>query len=231
VSAEAPSFSLGAEWEGKIRVGLLSMSPVRVQPTEGDLADEIESHAADLLRRFGGVAPAQIESLAAARQLYRAFSIDPTKTRPSSEKLLRRVLQGKPLPRISNAVDLCNLIALRLMLPIGLYDSARIAGGVVLRAGDAGEVYEGIAGQRVGLEGRPALADSQGAFGNPTADSARTAVREATKSLWMTVFAPADEPAERLQRSMEQARESFERHLLPEGRSAASHIALAGYPQ
>ena len=68
MSPEAPSFSLGAEWEGKIRVGLLSMSPVRVQPTEGDLADEIESHAADLLRRFGGVAPAQIESLAAAQQ-------------------------------------------------------------------------------------------------------------------------------------------------------------------
>ena len=135
------------------------------------------------------------------------------------------------MPRISNAVDLGNLIALRLMLPIGLYDSECIDGGVVLRAGDSGEAYEGIAGQRVGLEGRPTLADRQGAFGNPTADSARTAVRDTTTSLWMTVFAPADEPAERLQRSMEQARESFETHLLPEDRSASGCISLAGYPQ
>ena len=34
--------------------------------------------------------------------------MDPTKVRPSSEALLRRVLKDKPLYRISNAVDACN---------------------------------------------------------------------------------------------------------------------------
>jgi DNA/RNA-binding domain of Phe-tRNA-synthetase-like protein len=157
--------------------------------------------------------PSAIDDLAAARELYRTFGIDPTKTRPSSEKLLRRVLQRKPLPRISSAVDLGNLLALRFLLPIGLFDTEKIDGDVELRPGRPGESYEGIAGQEVHLGGRPVLADRTGPFGNPTADSRRTAVETSTTSLWMTVFAPASLPAPRLEAQMDAAAESFARHL------------------
>lgn len=227
MSAAVPQFSIDASWAASIRVGTLYVEPVHVRPTDAALAEEIERDAAALLARFRGVAPAEIGSLAPARQLYRAFGIDPTKTRPSSEKLLRRLLQGKPLPRISNAVDLGNAIALRLMLPIGLYDADRIEGAVVLRAGHADESYEGIAGQRIGLEGRPTLADACGAFGNPTADSARTAVGKTTSALWMTLFAPAWETDARLRQSLEQARDSFVRHLVAAGRPSTCAISPA----
>lgn len=198
---------------GRVLVGSLVASPVSVAPTGDDLEREIATVAGELRERFAGRSPAEIADLAPARELYRTFGIDPTKTRPSSEKLLRRVLKEKPLPRISNAVDLGNLLALRFLLPIGLYDASRIEGEVRLRPGSVGEAYEGIAGQDVHLGGRPVLADPRGAFGNPTADSKRTAVSTSTRSVWLTVFAPASFGASRLGAHMETAAGSFARHL------------------
>jgi len=207
------ALSLAAGLAGSVRIGTLFAAPVRVTPTAGELESEIERVGAGLRERYAGRAPAEIAELGPARELYRIFGIDPTKTRPSSEKLLRRVLQDKPLPRISNAVDLGNLLALRFLLPIGLFDSAKIAGDVLLRPGAEGEAYTGIAGQDVHLGGRPVLSDSVGPFGNPTADSRRTSVDSSTHSLWMTVFAPASLPVPQLEANLRLASESCVTHL------------------
>jgi DNA/RNA-binding domain of Phe-tRNA-synthetase-like protein len=198
---------------GCLRIGTLRAAPVSVVPTTGELAREIEGIAADMRGRFSGRSPAEIAELAPARELYRAFGIDPTKMRPSSEKLLRRVLQDRPLPRISNAVDLGNLLALLFHLPIGLYDASKLDGPVEMRRGLPDESFVGIASQDVHLQGRPVLADRKGPFGNPTADSKRTAVEASTRSLWLTVFAPTSFPVSRLEAHMQTAAESFRRHL------------------
>ena len=198
---------------GRVRVVTLGARPVAVGPTGDGLRREIDGLVAELRARFSGRSPAEISEIAAARELYRTFGIDPTKTRPSSEKLLRRVLREQPLPRISNAVDLGNLFALRFLLPIGLFDAEKIDGPVELRPGLPGESYEGISSRPVHLEGRPALADDRGAFGNPTADSRRTAVEAATRSLWMTVFAPASFPVVDLEAHVRRAAEDVGRHL------------------
>jgi len=145
--------------------------------------------------------------------LYRSFGIDPTRTRPSSEALLRRVLQHKPFPEILNAVDVGNLCSVRFLLPIGLYDGDRIDGDVTLRRGRTGESYAGIRKDDVNLAGRPVLCDDRGAFGNPTSDSARTSVTETTTTLWMTVFAPRSLPVERLSDHLVLAEDLLGRHL------------------
>ena len=230
-SGELPAIALSvdAALRGKVRVGLLAAGPVRVAPTDGALEQAIEGTSAELRLRLGGRPPAAIDGLGPARELYRAFGIDPTKTRPSSEKLLRRVLKGEGLPRISNAVDLANLTAVRLLLPIGLYDASKIEGGVTLRSGRIDELYVGTAGQSVHLAGRPVLADSSGPFGNPTADSARTAVCETTRALWLTVFAPESYPPERLGEGLAEAARDLGRHLADRaGPAPAVSVALAG---
>ncbi len=207
------SLTLAEQLRGNVRVGTLSAAPVAVAAAAADLEREIECQASTLRERYSGRAPADVGDLAAARELYRAFGIDPTKTRPSSEKLLRRVLRELPLPRISNAVDLANLVALRLLLPVGLYDAAKIEGRVELRPGREGEGYTGTAGQQVHLAGRPLLTDQRGPFGNPTADSLRTAVEPATRALWLTVFAPASLPSVSLETGLRAAAAAFTRHL------------------
>ena len=140
---------------------------------------------------------------AAVRQMYRRVGLDPTKTRPSSEALLRRVRRGDPLPRINSMVDVCNWCSLEFQLPYGLYDAARIDGDVELRLGRPGESYAGIRKDDVHVGGRIALADRTGAFGNPTSDSARTMVTTATTRGLLIVFAPHELGAERMGRVLD----------------------------
>ena len=150
---------------------------------------------------------AEVESLvrqqppadvAAVRTMYKRVGLDPTKTRPSSEALLRRVRKGDPLPRINSLVDVCNWCSLEFQLPYGLYDTAHVEGDIELRIGRDGESYPGIRKDDVHVGGRLTLADRQGPFGNPTSDSARTMVSTETVSALVVVFAPVELGAARL---------------------------------
>jgi len=196
-----------------LEVGIVEAAPVRVGPAGALLQEEIAALCARMVAAHSGRPPSEIEGLAPARRLYRAFGIDPTSTRPSSEALLRRILQGKPFPSVNSAVEVCNLCSTSFLLPIGLYDAAKISGDVTLRQGDLGESYPGIRKDLVNVAGRPVLVDNVGPFGNPTSDSLRTCVTEATASLLMVIFAPADYASAALQRHMTFAREAITRHL------------------
>jgi len=132
------------------------------------------------------------EEIGAVRTMYKRVGLDPTKTRPSSEALLRRVRKGDSLPRINSMVDVCNWCSLEFQLPYGLYDADRIDGDVQLRIGRGGESYAGIRKDDVHVDGRIALADRAGPFGNPTSDSARTMVTTATVRALLVVFAPRE---------------------------------------
>jgi DNA/RNA-binding domain of Phe-tRNA-synthetase-like protein len=139
----------------------------------------------------------------AVRRMYSRVGIDPTRRRPSSEALLRRVLRGDPLPRINTLVDVCNWCSLELQLPYGLYDVDRIDGPIALRLGQPAEEYAGIGKDVVHVAGRLTLADAQGAFGNPTSDSARTKVTPATTRAVVVIFAPRDLPTPTLQAALQ----------------------------
>jgi DNA/RNA-binding domain of Phe-tRNA-synthetase-like protein len=140
---------------------------------------------------------------AAVRGMYRRTGLDPTKRRPSSEALLRRVRKGEALPRINSLVDVCNWCSLEFQLPYGLYDLDRVEGDVILRLGAEGEGYEGIRKDDVHVGGRIALADARGPFGNPSSDSARTMVTDAATRALMIVFAPAEVPLARVEQVLE----------------------------
>ena len=139
----------------------------------------------------------------AVRTMYKRVGLDPTRRRPSSEALLRRVRKGDPLPRINSMVDVCNWCSLEFQLPYGLYDAERIDGDVVLRLGMAGESYAGIRKDEVHVGGRITLADNRGPFGNPTSDSARTMVTTATRNALVVVFAPSSNDTVRLRSVLE----------------------------
>jgi DNA/RNA-binding domain of Phe-tRNA-synthetase-like protein len=211
--------TVSEELRGRLRLGVVCAAPVRVAPSNPALLEEMRELGRRLQAAHAGKAPAQIADLQPARELYKVFGIDPTKVRPSSEALLRRVLKDKPLPRISNAVDLCNLLALEFLLPLGLYDLDKVHGPVLLRAGRPGESFAGIRKDEVHVEERPVLVDDDGPFGNPSSDSLRTCVGEATRALGMVIFAPVSVPPERMARHVQATREGMERHLVPGGRA------------
>jgi DNA/RNA-binding domain of Phe-tRNA-synthetase-like protein len=132
------------------------------------------------------------EETATVRTMYKRIGIDPTKTRPSNEALLRRVRKGQPLPRVNALVDIVNWCSVEFQLPYGLYDREHIRGAITLRMGRDGEEYAGIRKDTVHVAGRMTLADEQGPFGNPTSDSARTMVTTTTRDALVVIFAPAE---------------------------------------
>lgn len=152
----------------------------------------IRTASADVGHPFRGA------DIASVRTMYRRVGLDPTKTRPSSEALLRRVRKGDTLPRINSMVDVCNWCSVEFQLPYGLYDADKIEGDVELRLGTAGESYAGIRKDDVHVGGRITLADRLGPFGNPTSDSARTMVTTETRRALLVVFAPREVDQQRL---------------------------------
>jgi DNA/RNA-binding domain of Phe-tRNA-synthetase-like protein len=147
---------------------------------------ELEVKRAAQAARTGDVGP-----IDRARELYRRFGTDPTRMRPSSEALLRRMKKGEPLPRINSLVDVANALSVQLQVPVGLYDLGKVKGEeLVIRLGTEGESYEGIGKERVNVAGRICVADAEGPVGNPSSDSARTMITTDTESAAWIYFLP-----------------------------------------
>jgi len=183
---------------GVVALGWLEADGLHGGPLGETFAAERDESIRTLLKRYSGRQTADIPGVAETRSMFHRLGVDPTKSRPASEALLRRVIQGKGLPAIQPAVDVCNLASLEHQLPLGLYDRARIRGGVECRIGRAGEGYEGIRRTRVNLASRLLLADDEGPFGAPTADSARTQVTRDTRAALAVIFCPAERPGQSL---------------------------------
>lgn len=140
-------------------------------------------------RRFDGKPLAEHPTAAALRRLFRAAGCDPTRYRPSSEALLRRVLKGNTLPSIHPLVDLNNCLSMELAVPACVLADGSFSSPVTLRAGRAGETYESLRGP-FKLEGKPVLADAAGPFGTPITDSERVKVTGETRGAWLVAYLP-----------------------------------------
>ena len=87
----------------------------------------------------------EMSSIAATRSVYKACGKDPSRYRPASEALIRRVLQGKSLYQIDTLVDLINLASIAYGYSIGGFDADKFKGDTLtLGIGKEGEPYEGI---------------------------------------------------------------------------------------
>ena len=113
--------------------------------------------------------------IAATRRVYKACGKDPSRYRPASEQLIRRMLQGKELYQIDTLVDLVNLASIAFGYSIGGFDADKFVGNTLtLGIGREGEPYEGIGRGPLNIAGLPVYRDTQGGVGTPTSDNERT---------------------------------------------------------
>jgi len=158
---------------------------------ELEVTEPREDFELEVARAMQAARTGTVGDPARARALYRKFGIDPTKVRPSSEALLRRLKKGDPLPRVNSLVDVANALSVQLQVPVGLYDLGKVKGDqLVIRLGAEGESYEGIGKDRVNVAGRICVADAEGPIGNPSADSARTMITTDTEQAAWIYFLP-----------------------------------------
>jgi DNA/RNA-binding domain of Phe-tRNA-synthetase-like protein len=203
-------FTIDPNVAERVRIGLVEARSLLVRPDDPALRAEIAAVAGTLRDRYAGREPSQIEGLQPARDLYKGLGVDPTRLRPSSEALLRRVLRGEELPAINTLVDTNNLCSLDFLLPIGLHDLNAVRGGLTMRRGRALEGYEGIGKAYQSVEGRLVVADGTGACGSPTSDSVRTMITGSTAHALMVIYGPGTYSADQM---AEHARVAGERLL------------------
>ncbi len=124
----------------------------------------------------------------ATRAAYKSLGKDPSRYRPSSEALCRRVLRGLGLYKVNTAVDLVNLVSMRSGLAIGGFDADKIAGRTLqLGIGRDGEPYEAIGRGSLNIDRLPVYRDSVGGIGTPTSDNERTKIDLGTVNLLLIV--------------------------------------------
>ena len=129
-----------------------------------------------------------VSGIAATRRIYRACGKDPSRYRPASEALVRRILQGKKLYQIDTLVDLINLASIVYGYSIGGFDADKMVGEqLTLGIGKADEPYEGIGRGLINIEGLPVYRDEIGGVGTPTSDHERTKITAQTTHLLVLI--------------------------------------------
>ena len=129
-----------------------------------------------------------LPGIAATRRVYKACGKDPSRYRPASEQLIRRMLQGKELYQIDTLVDLVNLASIAYGYSIGGFDADKMVGDTLtLGVGREGEPYEGIGRGLLNIAGLPVYRDAIGGVGTPTSDHERTKMTLQTTHLLVLI--------------------------------------------
>ncbi len=165
-------------------VGACLEANVENSPYCQELWDEINALGEKYRQTLTTESLKEMSGIAATRKVYRACGKDPSRYRPASEALIRRMLQGKALYQIDTLVDLINLASIAYGYSIGGFDADKFEGDTLtLGVGKAGEPYEGIGRGMINIEGLPVYRDAKGGVGTPTSDNERTKMTIGTTHL------------------------------------------------
>jgi DNA/RNA-binding domain of Phe-tRNA-synthetase-like protein len=135
--------SLAAKYPG-LHVVALTVSDVLVERTSAKLEELKREVAGDIREKYDLEALRGDERIRCYRDFFWRLGIDPTKIRPASEALIRRILRGREIPRINTAVDAYNLASMKHNIAIGSFDLDRFVGSLEIRLSAPGEEFLGI---------------------------------------------------------------------------------------
>jgi len=127
--------------------------------------------------------------ISALRRLFRAAGCDPSRYRPSSEALLRRILKGEDLPVLHPLIDINNCLSVELAVPCCVMTEGTFSAPLVLRAGRDGENYESLRGP-FHAAGKPLLADAKGPLDTPITGNERVKITAETEAAWLVAYLP-----------------------------------------
>ena len=165
-------------------VGACVEAQVVNTPYNEALWQEIEAMGERFRQELTTESLKDMTSIAATRRVYKACGKDPSRYRPASEALIRRILQGKELYQRDTLVDLVNLASIAFGYSIGGFEADRFVGDTLtLGIGREGEPYEGIGRGMINIHGLPVYRDAEGGVGTPTSDHERTKMTIDTRHL------------------------------------------------
>ena len=107
-------------------VGAAVEAQVINTPYSQELWDEIHALEEKFRSTLTTESLKELPGIAATRRVYKTCGKDPSRYRPASEQLIRRMLQGKELYQIDTLVDLVNLASIAFGYSIGGFDADKI---------------------------------------------------------------------------------------------------------
>ncbi|MHA1277545.1 MAG: B3/B4 domain-containing protein [Candidatus Helarchaeota archaeon] len=187
-----------------IGLGVIKNVQVAVEPKGLEL---IQSEVFEFIKKqFSIETIKETPVVKAYRSFYWKFlKIDPTKTRPSGEALVRRFLRYQRIPIISNIVFAINLASIQTQLSFSGFDLNKIVGSLEIRYAKPGEEFQGLGTRHRLLTGNELLlADKEKilciyAYG----DAALTKVSDKTRDILLVNYGVPNISADLLQRGIE----------------------------
>jgi DNA/RNA-binding domain of Phe-tRNA-synthetase-like protein len=151
----------------QVRGGVALLGGVDGGPSPAGLAQAYRAEQAAVRAQLGDQSLAALPSLAAWRRTFSAFGVEPTKYRNAAEALLRRLTKKGDVPSVSALVDLGNLVSIRHAVPVAVFDTARVAGGLTVRFATGDERFADLGGTEADrpLPGEVIFVDESGAVG------------------------------------------------------------------
>lgn len=122
----------------------------KMQPRENDdLREAYLDQQRATIERIGETPLSEIPSLAAWRQAFRQFGLNPTKIRSAPEALLRRLTKQGDIPSINPLVDIGNLVSIRYALPVAVFDTRDVAGAITVHFANGSERYRQLGSDEI----------------------------------------------------------------------------------
>lgn len=183
-----------------VTFGTATVSNVHVSAGDQRLWQRLEAQSQELSRQFSLEKLSEQPRITAVRGMQKSFGFDPTRYRPSSEALLRRILKGQGLHQVNTAVDVNNLCSLEFGLPMCVYDLQHVRGAVTVRIAPPDTTYPGIGRQIFQVGNKVIIADDEGVMGTTVSDAERTCVTTETTQIFIVIYAPLGSDRATIQR-------------------------------
>jgi len=128
----------------EIKVPVCEIRGVMVEKLSIKLEKSKEELIKQVRERFDLESLKDEPTLRAYRDFFWRVGMDPTKNRPAAEALIRRILQGKTIPRINTLVDSYNLASIKTEIALAAFDAEKLKGNLLMRFATEGEEFLGI---------------------------------------------------------------------------------------
>ncbi|MFH7835705.1 MAG: phenylalanine--tRNA ligase beta subunit-related protein, partial [Candidatus Aenigmatarchaeota archaeon] len=123
---------------------IMKIENVKIQKDNIELEKFKEEVIKEVLEKYDLKSLKDEATFRAYRNFFWKIGIDPTKIRPAAEALVRRILQGNPIPRVNTLVDAYNLASIKTGIAIAAFDLDKLKGDIVMRFAKENEEFLGI---------------------------------------------------------------------------------------
>jgi len=123
------------------RIAIISATNLSIKEKDEELEKLKRECETEIRTEYASSTLIQHPFIAAWRDAYRGFGEKPKEHNPSAEALIRRILQGDPIPCINTLVDSYLLVEAETFLPIGGYDLEKIVGNIYLHYSAGNEEF------------------------------------------------------------------------------------------